>query len=242
MSMANHQMTRRTGRAPADAGFSLVEMLVALTLTGLVLSALAAVTAQWLPNWRRGLSRISDGETLALAMDRMAADLSSALFVPAHTKSRKPFFAGTTSSVIFVRTALGPNVQPGLEIVHFSAGGAGGVVRSAASFAPRLETADLPAFGAPAALLDPRFRVSFSYAGSDGLWLDAWLNAIALPRAVRIVLRDARTGRALDVSSAVVIRAELPARCATNDRAPPCTPPAAAASSPRTAVREGDKE
>ena len=37
---------RRTG----EGGFTLIETLVALALMGLVLSALANLTAQWLPN------------------------------------------------------------------------------------------------------------------------------------------------------------------------------------------------
>ncbi|MEN3289563.1 MAG: ral secretion pathway protein, partial [Bradyrhizobium sp.] len=45
-----------------EQGFSLIEALVALALTGLVLSALATITAQWLPNWNRGIDRIQRSE------------------------------------------------------------------------------------------------------------------------------------------------------------------------------------
>ena len=38
-----------------EGGFTLIETLVALALTGLVLSALANITSQWLPNWNRGI-------------------------------------------------------------------------------------------------------------------------------------------------------------------------------------------
>ena len=36
------------------AGFTLLEALVATALMGLILAALATITAQWLPNWDRG--------------------------------------------------------------------------------------------------------------------------------------------------------------------------------------------
>lgn len=231
---------RRPPCASGEAGFSLTEVLVALVLTGLVLSALATITAQWLPGWQRGLARISDSEALALAMERMTADLSAALFVPSSGTDWKPLFIGTETAVTFVRPALGPNAEPGLELVRLSTGDAGGIARRAAPFAPQGEAALSPAFGAAAALLGPRIRVSFSYAGSDALWRPAWANASTLPQAVRIVLRDARTGRTLDMSSAVVIRTELPARCATYDSTPPCQP--SAAPRPRTALSRGEGE
>ncbi|MCG5234871.1 type II secretion system protein J [Xanthobacter oligotrophicus] len=215
-------MSRASLRRPAVAGFSLIEVLVALTLTGLVLSALAMVTGKWLPSWQRGLARVEASELIALAVDRMAADLAAAEFVPANLTARRPLFVGTSSSVLFVRTALGPNARPGLEIVQLAAAGGGGLARSAASFAPRPADAGLPPFGAPVPLLGAAYRASFSYAGRDGVWRDGWTDADTLPRAVRMVIREARTGRALDASSAVVIRAELPAVCVTDETRPVC--------------------
>ena len=44
-------MTRRRSRI---AGFTLVEAMVATALMGMILAAIATVTAQWLPNWNRG--------------------------------------------------------------------------------------------------------------------------------------------------------------------------------------------
>lgn len=218
-------MSRVCVDRPSVAGFSLIEVLVALTLTGLMLSALAMVTGKWLPNWQRGLARVEASELIALAVDRMAADLAAAEFVPAHITAKRPLFVGTTSSVVFVRTALGPNARPGLEIVQLAAAGSGGLARSAAPFAPRPADAGLSAFGAPVPLLGAAYRVSFSYAGRDGVWRDGWTDAETLPRAVRMVIRDARTGRALDASSAVVIRAELPAVCVTDETRRVCAKP-----------------
>jgi general secretion pathway protein J len=70
---------RRTG----EDGFTLIETLVALALMGLVLSALANITAQWLPNWNRGLDRIQRSEMIGITLQRVADDLAAAEFVPA---------------------------------------------------------------------------------------------------------------------------------------------------------------
>ena len=56
-----------------------LEALVALALMGLVLSALASLTAQWLPNWNRGLNRVQRSETISIALQRLADDLAAAL-------------------------------------------------------------------------------------------------------------------------------------------------------------------
>src|SRR3984893_17624015 len=98
-----------------EAGFTLIETLVALALTGLVLSALANITSQWLPNWNRGLDRIQRSESISLALQRIGADLAAAEYVPAGREQRRPLFEGSELAVTFVRTTLGPNSRPGLN-------------------------------------------------------------------------------------------------------------------------------
>jgi general secretion pathway protein J len=67
---------------PGERGFTLIETIVALALTGLVLSALASITAQWLPSWNRGLDRIQRSELMGIALQRIGADLAAAEYVP----------------------------------------------------------------------------------------------------------------------------------------------------------------
>ena len=50
--------------------------LVALALMGLVLSALASLTAQWLPSWNRGLDRVQRSEMIGIVLQRIGADLA----------------------------------------------------------------------------------------------------------------------------------------------------------------------
>jgi prepilin-type N-terminal cleavage/methylation domain-containing protein len=76
-------MTAEHRQRNSEAGFTLIEALVALALTGLVLSALATLTAQFLPNWNRGIDRIQHSELIGISMQRIAADLAAAEFIPA---------------------------------------------------------------------------------------------------------------------------------------------------------------
>ena len=41
-----------------EAGFTLIEVLMATLLMTVILAALATVTSQWLPNWNKGMARV----------------------------------------------------------------------------------------------------------------------------------------------------------------------------------------
>ena len=201
------------------AGFTLVEALVATLLMGMILAALATVTAQWLPNWNRGFVRVQRAELLSIAIERLAADFAAAEFVPPNRKTDHPLFEGTELSATFVRSAIGPNTRSGLEIVRIaeSADQQGPiVVRSKAPFAPGPGAADRIFFGDPVILLRAPYRLSFAYADKDGNWAGSWHTAAALPSAVRLSIRDAASDRVLPVSTVAVIHANLPADCATS--------------------------
>ena len=200
-----------------EGGFTLIETLVALALTGLVLSALANITSQWLPNWNRGMDRIQRSEAISLALQRIGADLAAAEYVPANREQRQPLFDGSELSVMFVRTALGPNARPGLDVVRI--GETTDLrdlvtVRSRAPFGP-LQAAASPSeqiqFADPVVLLRAPFRLSFSYAGRDRIWKSSWHEADRLPAAIMLTVRDAATERVLSVSTVASIHAEAPA-------------------------------
>jgi general secretion pathway protein J len=205
------------------AGFTLLEALVATTLMGMILAALGSITAQWLPSWNRGFMRVQRSELFTVALNRLAADLSASEFITPNRGSKLPIFEGTASAVTLVRSAVGPNTEPGLEVVRIaeSSDRQGiALLRARTPFAP-FGLGDVSAnqlkFTDPVVLLRAPFRVSFSYSSGDGSWSDTWQNAAQLPAAVRFLVRDATTGRTLAISSAAMVHVELPADCA--DRA-----------------------
>lgn len=196
------------------AGFTLLEALVATALMGLILAALATVTAQWLPNWDRGLVRVQRNEQIALALDRLSADLAAAQFIPLNGEAHKPFFDGTQNVVTFVRTALGPNTSPSLEFVRIGEvkSEQGPVlVRTRAPFVP-VDRAQ-PAFTDAVVLLRPPYQLSFSYAGADRVWRQGWQDEIQLPKSIKLTVRDAATQEILPVSTAILIHADIPITC-----------------------------
>ena len=196
------------------AGFTLLEALVATALMGLILATLVTITAQWLPNWNRGLVNAQRGEQIALGLDRLSADLEAAQFVPINGETHSPFFDGGNRSVTFVRTVLGPNRLPGLDFIRIAeiVGEQGPVlVRSRAPFVPNGSVQ--PNFTDPVVLLRAPYQLSFSYAGADRVWRHTWQQQIQLPTSIKMIVRDTATQQTLPISTAIRVHVELPATC-----------------------------
>ena len=212
-------MNGRRKNRQGEAGFTLIEIVVAMTLMVGVLAALASVTAQWLPNWNRGFAHVQRAELLARGLERLVADLSAAELVSANGKTRQPLFEGGELSVRFVRPAIGPNTRPGLEFVSIAmtAGKEGAaLVRTRAPFTllPRnAGIADVTNFSDPVVLMRQFYRVVFAYAGADHIWRNTWRNADELPAAVRVTVLDAATETRLAVSTAAIVHVSAPAEC-----------------------------
>jgi general secretion pathway protein J len=208
-----------TCRRNSIAGFTLLEALVATALMAMILAALATITAQWLPNWNRGVSRLQRSEHLAIGLDRLVSDLAAAEFVPAGRGRLQPVFDGNDLSVTFVRAGLAPDALPTLEIVRIAEirGDHGPmVVRTRAPFAPAIAGANdgnQPKLADPVVLLRAPYRLSFSYAGADRVWRGSWKEAMQLPKAIKITVLDAATQQVLAASTALLVHAELPAAC-----------------------------
>ena len=201
-----------------EGGFTLIETLVALALMGLVLSALANLTAQWLPNWNRGLNRIQRSELIGIALQRIADDLAAAESVPLNRDDKKPLFAGSEQSVTFVRTSLGPNAGVGLDVVHLGEttdreGLA--TVRSRTTFHPLPPQSAVSGqlhFGEPVVLLRAPYRLSFAYAGDDKAWRSSWQQSEKLPAKIRLTVRDASSGRVLTISTVATVHVQSAAQ------------------------------
>lgn len=209
-------------RASED-GFTLIETIVALALMGMVLSALASITAQWLPNWNRGVDRIQRSEVIGIAMQRIEADLAAAEYIPANRESRRPLFDGSELSVMFVRTALGPNAGPGLDVVRLGETTDRKefvMARSRTRFTPLPLGSTLSEqmhLGDPVVLLRKPFRLSFAYAGPDRVWKSTWQGADKLPAMIRLTVRDAGNARVLSISTIVPVHVQARSDCVKPD-------------------------
>ena len=207
---------RRRGAPANEAGFTLIEVLLATLLMTVILAALATVTAQWLPNWNRGIARVQRAERLAIGLERALADLSVAEMIPINADGKRPLFEGSELSVTFVRTAVGPNTRPGLEIIRLieKADAQGlALVRERAAFTPMPSDAQIR-FADQVVLIRAPFRVTFGYAGPDQVWQPNWRDQMQLPNMIRVAVRDSGTGQVLAVSSAAIVHVNAPAECA----------------------------
>jgi general secretion pathway protein J len=209
----------RAGEQSRNAGFTLIEALAATLLMGVILAALATVTAQWLPNWNRGFARVQRVKLLTVALDRLTDDLSAAEFIAIGPANAPPTFDGDELSVTFIRTTFAPNAGVGLEVVRIAEASDDdqpALVRSTAPLPTGTgQAADVDAlnFVNPVSVIRAPYRVSFSYAGPDRLWQDVWHNQRTLPRAIRIQVRDNATSTLLAATTSTIVHTELPASC-----------------------------
>jgi general secretion pathway protein J len=196
-------------------GFTLLETLIALLLLGLVASMLASVTAEWLPNWKRGLVRARLSEKAAIALDRLVTDLSAAQYVSLTRQGGAPLFDGDEQSVTFLRSAIGPNGSRGLEIIRIAEitddiGPA--LVRMRSPFKP-YDNADFSIrqipFAEPVVLLRAPLHITFGFANSEGKWQKTWRNAGTLPTVVRFLVRDDNADRTALISTAARINVDM---------------------------------
>jgi general secretion pathway protein J len=206
-------MKTNRGARKRELGFSLVETLVALALTGMLLTALAAVTGQWLPSWRHGFAGMQRLEALEVAIERLAADIAAAKPITANRTHAPPLFTGGPNAIVFVREAIGPNWGARLEWVRV-AELENGLVRSRAPYAPVADDAAQPTFADPVELAPGSYRFHFSYSGPDRAWANDWVGRATLPSAVRIDVFAAGAEQSTPLSTTVALRVEAPAACA----------------------------
>jgi general secretion pathway protein J len=206
---------KRVPSRQQTAGFTLVEFLTATVLLMIIVMGLSEITRQWLPNWTKGVNRIQRVELLAAALDRLAADIGAAEFISA-ARDDQIIFIGSQKSIVFARTALGPNTKTGLEVIRIAEmmdrdGPA--LVREVMPFAfgVKAVSGNEPDFSAPVVLYHAPFHTQFFYGGPDGVWHDAWQGMAQLPRAIRVRIEETNSQFAL--TTTVFLSAEVAARC-----------------------------
>ena len=176
-------------------GFSLVETVAAMALTSTIVLALGLIIGLWLPNWRRGFADLQQADLVGLGLERLLEDISVAEYVTPWGGAPGPLFEGDRSSVVFVRSAIGPNARPQLEIVRIAATSderGPALIRTHAPFAPTASggPAQPFAFTDPVAIVRAPYQVTFAYADPARVWAQDWRNQERLPQAIRVTIAD----------------------------------------------------
>ena len=162
--------------------------------------------------------RVQGNEQVALGLERLGADLAAAEFISSGTDTR-PVFDGTDRSITFVRTALGPNAGPGLDLVRIAeidTENGPQLLRTRSPFIPN-------AFGNamrqqssydPVVLLRMPYRLAFAYAGPSRTWQPTWRSQYQLPAAIKVTLVNTSRRDVPLLTTTIPVHAKLPVECA----------------------------
>jgi prepilin-type N-terminal cleavage/methylation domain-containing protein len=228
--MAPIEVRDRARRHRARQGFTLVEVLAAFAIASVIIMATVGLVHHVALSFDRGTSRVSAGERLVLAAERLASDVGSARFVlqgaPAGAVAA---FLGDPSKITFIgagaidpaRRQDGVTPAPTSEVVSVTIETADGttalVRRRAAWLDPHTRLADV-ALRDEVVLAAGGFDAAFAFArlGPEGAlaWSSSWAGERSLPRLVKLALRDRATGIDLLGGAEFVIRADAPRACA----------------------------
>ena len=183
-------MTRR----PAEQGFTLVEVMVALMIFGMIAAAGVAILSFSVRAQATSAARLDDSAALSRTVAALSADLAQALQRPARDEggALRPAFTGEANGVTLVRggwTNLDAAPRASAQKVAWRLDG----TTLARTGHPRIDGAvPLPATPMLTGVRDARFR--YRYAGA---WSDRWDGAgtAPLPQALELTVTRADGAR-----------------------------------------------
>ncbi len=210
---------RRGTPVSGRAGFSLLEVLVAMAITVLLVVTFAPFASQLILTWGRGARTAELVDMLTRGNDRLARDL---LAVVPMTLTRGDqttmIFRGGPGYLMFATaTGFGPG-RGGIELVSvgIEADGAAGqaIVRRRAPLRDAAPTAT--GFKDPVTLLTGPYQYRFDYVAADGTKVGEWQDRLDMPARVELTILTP-TGPLLPLPLSYFVPADLSAACITDE-------------------------
>jgi prepilin-type N-terminal cleavage/methylation domain-containing protein len=216
-------------RCDRRAGFTLIEVLVALAITSIILATTAALTRSVALHFDHGAQGVSNAERVMHGVDRLASDFGATRFILQMTPAGvATAFIGTSRKVVFVTSSRMNGFLPSNETTS----GADQVItltiendgsfsrlirRSAEWQGPRAKLeANVPQDAV--LLIEGQFDATFAFAkvapNGHMNWSNQWFSERTLPRLVHLILRDRRRGVDLLAGNEFVLRSDGSPACA----------------------------
>jgi general secretion pathway protein J len=181
-----------------EAGFSLVEVLVALVLLSLLSMALFSSVRFGMTAWQRGGERSDQIHTSILVQDLLRRLIGQAYPLVLADGSGRVDFAGTAASLDFLAPVPVALASGGRARFKLSVERRGDHSDLVLTSRPELVAADAPAELSRKTLLATIEAGEFAYFGvahsqSAALWHQHWSGELSLPALVRVSVRFARS-------------------------------------------------
>jgi general secretion pathway protein J len=200
-------MTRRPG-CPQHAGFTLIEMLVALVLIGLLTAGLFGGLRFAARATDRATAATDHAAAIALAYSFLQAQLGNAQPYPATAdpKDKQIIFDGGPGQIDVITTAPSRLALGGFFHLRLAAVSLRGQLHLFAEWreSPRRDDAAPETSLPPTVLLDHLREASFAFFGTTdpevpGEWHDQWQDATTLPKMIRLRIEFADGWQAPDL-------------------------------------------
>jgi general secretion pathway protein J len=196
------ERARRTAGTATEAGFTLLELMIALTLLALIVAMTSGVLATALDSVPRGEAVAAQSARLRAATGVMAKQVRSIVNYPARSEEDEfyPFFEGDAYSFSFITAAPQNRGGEGLGWVTYWTDGRTLWMGERLIFSIEAVSGTAPDPSSQTMLLEGLAGARFQYLrleGTEGEWRDQWsgLEEQALPAAIRITLAGIQGGK-----------------------------------------------
>ncbi|MFA5950917.1 MAG: prepilin-type N-terminal cleavage/methylation domain-containing protein [Hyphomicrobium sp.] len=213
----------------SDAGFTLVEVLVALAISAMLMATLGTALKVVSDGSARSSRLIDRLDMMSRGLAAVQHDLSGMeRAVIIEQGNPRLLFEGSSNHVQFVSIEPAQPTHPGSYLISYSVrqqGTVGQLVRSRSIFEYQPPTRDAgPSESDEVVVLEGAYRYAFSFEDqATGQWLEQWTDASALPSLIRldVTSTDPRVPSMPSLIAHPKVDAEL--SCLISASAP-CTP------------------
>lgn len=197
-----------------DRGFTLVELLVALSLASFVIATLASVFG-----FARKVADTTGGNARDLDQIVLFDRVLSGALANVISSNQEPYgIRGSSDSLSIVTVPPRPLLSSSVANLTVRPDSDGNGLMALWRFEGNLER------GVEHRLIDPIWRLRFKYLGHDGAWHDEWTDPGQEPILVRMLLERADYGR-LTMRFELPVRSVAHAGCAIKPRPRVCGGP-----------------